>query len=208
MDTDSTFPVVAGPLPASACRQLPFHRFAAASSSPPPWFPSSPSPTAATGAPPVTTRSRALTLTSMPAAAQQQQGPPPGAGGDTAAAAAAAAVAEVEDRMDLLWEDFNEELARGGRGSCCRAGNAGGGLQQASDLWSSGSSEPAAARGCAPVLRPSSRAGGAVRHCRRRAGTWVLLMRIFTRLFVIEKTVSASAAAARRQHAAATARAS
>jgi len=115
----------------------------------------------------------------------------------------------VEDRMDLLWEDFNEELAR----SCCRARAAGGGLQQARDLWSSGSSdaessEPAAARGCAPVLRPSSRAGGAVRHCRRRAGTWVLLMRIFRRLFVIEKTVSASAAAARRQHAAATARAS
>jgi len=130
-------------------------------------------------------------------AAAVQQGPT-GAGGE---AAAAAAVAEVEDRMDLLWEDFNEELARAG------------GLQQARDLCSSGSSdaessEPAAARGCAPVLRPSSRAAGAVRHCRRRAGTWVLLMRIFRRLFVIEKTVSASAAAARRQHAAATARAS
>jgi hypothetical protein len=140
-------------------------------------------------------------------AAAAQQGPTPGEGGD------AAAVAEVEDRMDLLWEDFNEELARGGRGSF-RARDAAGGLQQARDLWSSGSSdaesssEPAAARGCAPVLRPSSRATGAVRHCRRRAGTWVLLMRIFRRLFVIEKTVSASAAAARRQHAAATTRAS
>lgn len=97
-------------------------------------------------------------------------------------AMAAARQAAVEDRMDLLWEDFNEELARGL-------------WPESSDYSSDAESEPAAARGCAPALRPSSRAGAA-RHCRRRAGTWVLLIRIFRRLFVIEKTVAAATARA------------
>lgn len=153
--------VVAGPLSAAAWRQLPFPRFAAATSTAPPCR-SPPSPPAAAAA---------LKRTAMAAARQG----PAGAGADAA----------VEDRMDLLWEDFNEELARGG--FCCRAAAAGGG---GGGPWppSDSESEPAAARGCAPVLRPSSRAG-AVRHCRRRAGTWALLMRIFRRLFVVEKTV-------------------
>lgn len=159
--------VVAGPLSAAAWRQLPFPRFAAATSTAPPCR-SPPSPPAAAAA-------AALKRTAMAAARQG----PPGAGADAA----------VEDRMDLLWEDFNEELARGGS---CRVGVAAGlarGLwPESSDYSSDAESEPAAARGCAPVLRPSSRAG-AVRHCRRRAGTWALLMRIFRRLFVVEKTV-------------------
>lgn len=145
--------VVAGPLSAAAWRQLPFPPFAAASSTAPtPPCRSPPSPPAAAAA---------LKRTAMAAARQG----PAGAGADAA----------VEDRMDLLWEDFNEELARGL-------------WPESSDYSSDAESEPAAARGCAPVLRPSSRAG-AVRHCRRRAGTWALLMRIFRRLFVVEKTV-------------------
>jgi hypothetical protein len=173
MDMDLTFPAtstappeppaaVAGPLPAAAaaCRELPSPRFAVVARSPPPLSP--PPPPAA--APPPVTSGGAPTLTAV--------APPAGAGGD----------ATEEDRMDLLWEDFNEELARAG--SCCCRAAAGGGPWPASDS----ESEPAAARGCAPVLRPSSRAG-AVRHCRRRAGTWALLMRIFRRLFVVEKTV-------------------
>lgn len=163
--------VVAGPLSAAAWRQLPFPRFAAATSTAPPCR-SPPSPPAAAAA---------LKRTAMAAARQG----PAGAGADAA----------VEDRMDLLWEDFNEELARGGS---CRVGVAAGlarGLwPESSDYSSDAESELAAARGCAPALRPSSRAGAA-RHCRRRAGTWVLLIRIFRRLFVIEKTVAAAATA-------------
>ena len=122
-----------------------------------------------------------------------------GAGGDVDAAAAAAAAAEVEDRMDLLWEDFNEELAlarrrargRGGGSSWRDRGD--GLLVLEAGPWSSPSdagSEPAGRVGCAPVLRPSSRAAGGARHYRRRAGSWVLLVRIFRRLFVIDKTIS------------------
>jgi hypothetical protein len=152
--------VVAGPLSAAAWRQLPFPPFAAASSTAPtPPCRSPPSPPAAAAA---------LKRTAMAAARQG----PAGAGADAA----------VEDRMDLLWEDFNEELARGL-------------WPESSDYSSDAESEPAAARGCAPALRPSSRAGAA-RHCRRRAGTWVLLIRIFRRLFVIEKTVAAATARA------------
>lgn len=151
--------VVAGPLSAAAWRQLPFPLFAAASSTAPPCR-SPPSPPAAAAA--------ALKRTAMAAARQGSAG----AGADAA----------VEDRMDLLWEDFNEELARGL-------------WPESSDYSSDAESEPAAARGCAPALRPSSRAGAA-RHCRRRAGTWVLLIRIFRRLFVIEKTVAAATARA------------
>uniref|UniRef100_A0A0A9C176 Uncharacterized protein n=1 Tax=Arundo donax TaxID=35708 RepID=A0A0A9C176_ARUDO len=162
----TTAPEPAGPGP--RCR-LRFPHVAAE----PLWFP--PSPTAADA--------MAEEAEPRPVAAK--------AGGE-----AASADEVVEDRMDLLWEDFNEELAlrRAGRGSCSRA--AAGGLEPSSE--SDAESEPAgrAQYGCAPVLRPSSRAGGAG-HYRRRAGSWVLLMRIFRRLFVIEKTISAAA----RQHA-------
>ena len=118
-------------------------------------------------------------------------------GGDDVAAAVAA---EAEDRMDLLWEDFNEELALArrrarGRGGGSWRGRGDGQLLvlEAAGPWSSPSdagSEPAGRVGCAPVLRPSSRAAGGARHYRRRAGSWVLLVRIFRRLFVIDKTIS------------------
>uniref|UniRef100_A0A0A9HPY4 Uncharacterized protein n=1 Tax=Arundo donax TaxID=35708 RepID=A0A0A9HPY4_ARUDO len=132
----------------------------------------------------------------LPGAEEPPRPEKAGAGGE--APAPAPADEEVEDRMDLLWEDFNEELAlrrRAGRGSCSR-----GGLEVSSE--SDAESEPAGC-GCAPlVLRPSSRVGGAGQY-RRRAGSWVLLMRIFRRLFVIEKTISAAG----RQHAATSTRA-
>jgi hypothetical protein len=101
----------------------------------------------------------------------------------------AAALGELEGRMDLLWEDFffNEELlakrraAGGGSGPC---------YPQSSDGEESDSAPGRGAlAACFPVLRPSPRAGGAG-HYRRRAGSWVLLMRIFRSLFVIDKTVS------------------
>ena len=135
---------------------------------------------------------------SPPAAAADamaEEGPRAPGGDDVAAAVAA----EAEDRMDLLWEDFNEELAlarrrargRGGGSSWRDRGD--GLLVLEAGPWSSPSdagSEPAGRVGCAPVLRPSSRAAGGARHYRRRAGSWVLLMRIFRRLFVIDKTIS------------------
>lgn len=101
-----------------------------------------------------------------------------------------------EDKMDLLWEDFNEELLAMRRAGLHRH-----------DLSSSDDgeedSDSAAGRvppGCFPVLRPAARAGLAG-HYRRRAGTWVLLMRIFRRLFVIDKTITSSSSSAGR-HAA------
>ncbi|XP_062225692.1 uncharacterized protein LOC133924257 [Phragmites australis] len=153
---DLTFPATAAtPQPAGPgpLCRLSFAHLAAS----PLWFPPSP--------------------TDDDAMAEEEQRPEaPKVGGEAAAD-------EVEDRMDLLWEDFNEELG----GSCCD------GLEPSS---SDAESERFAPHGCAPVLRPSSRAGGAG-HYRRRAGSWVLLMRIFRRLFVIDKTISAAA----RQHA-------
>ena len=87
-----------------------------------------------------------------------------------------------EEKMDMLWENFNEELEALQRraGSCSKAA---WGLQELSDT----ESERGRA-GCAPMLRASSRAGG----YRRTGGSWVLLMRIFKRLFVVEKTFSAA----------------
>jgi hypothetical protein len=111
--------------------------------------------------------------------------PPPGPGKEMEAVA----LGELEDRMDLLWEDFffNEELlakrqaAGGGSGPC---------YSESSDGEESDSAPGRdALAACFPVLRPSARAGGAG-HYRRRAGSWVLLMRIFRRLFVIDKTAS------------------
>jgi hypothetical protein len=97
----------------------------------------------------------------------------------------AAADVELEDRMDLLWEDFNEELlamrrAGGGPGPCSSDG-------EASD----------SAPGRIPVLRQAARAVGAG-HYRRRAGSWVLLVRIFRRFFVIDKTIAPVASTRRR----------
>ncbi|PAN38209.1 hypothetical protein PAHAL_7G154700 [Panicum hallii] len=166
----------------TAPEEIPFPRFAAAL---PPRLPPSP-PAAAADA----------MAEEGPRAPEMKAGA--GAGGDDAASAAAAA--EVEDRMDLLWEDFNEELAlarrraRGRGGSWRERGE--GLLVLEAGPWSEPSSpsdagsEPAGRVGCAPVLRPSSRAAGGARHYRRRAGSWVLLMRIFRRLFVIDKTIS------------------
>ncbi|KAK3144728.1 hypothetical protein QOZ80_4AG0317030 [Eleusine coracana subsp. coracana] len=96
---------------------------------------------------------------------------------------------EEEERMDLLWEDFNEELRAMRR--------AGGPHELQSESSDDGDDSNPAAAGCFPVLRPAARAGGPG-HYRRRAGTWVLLMRIFRRLFVVEKTITAPTA---RRHA-------
>ncbi|CAO2035152.1 unnamed protein product [Urochloa humidicola] len=193
------------PAPPSACRPRPLPRFAAAR---PPWFPSSPPPPLS---------SRATAAVTMP---QEEPRPPPtekSAGHADAAAAAVAAEAELEERMDMLWEDFNEELsqkaARRRRRARPRGGSwrddRGGGIvfdgpwseEPSSPASDAESSEPEAARGvgCGPVLRPSARAAAGARHCRRRAGRWVLLMRIFRRLFVVEKTISAAAVVARQR---------
>ncbi|CAN6228168.1 unnamed protein product [Urochloa humidicola] len=188
------------PAPPSACRPRPLPRFAAAR---PPWFPSSP---------PSPLSSRATAAVTMPQ--EEPRPPPPEKSAGHADAAASAAEAELEERMDMLWEDFNEELSQHAarrrprarpRGGSWRDDRGGGdGLAFEGRPWSeepaslgsdAESEEPAAARGvgCGPVLRPSARAAAGARHCRRRAGRWVLLMRIFRRLFVVEKTISAVA---------------
>ncbi|CAN6270143.1 unnamed protein product [Urochloa humidicola] len=84
--------------------------------------------------------------------------------------------------MDLLWEDFNEELSQAARRRArARPRGGGGGSWRDDPLWSEeqpspaseAESEPAAARvvGCGPVLRPSARAAAGARHCSRRAGS-------------------------------------
>ncbi|KAF0893141.1 hypothetical protein E2562_023175 [Oryza meyeriana var. granulata] len=106
--------------------------------------------------------------------------------------------ADEEEKMDLLWENFNEELQQALHqrvGSCRRAdarAAAGAAGMELSPESSDAESESAAALrghfGCAPMmLRPSSRAGGY-----RRTTSWVLLMKIFRRLFVIEKTIASA----------------
>ncbi|CAL5067854.1 unnamed protein product [Urochloa decumbens] len=186
-------PATAGPAPLpAACRQLPLPRLTAAR---PPWFPPSPPPAVPT---------RATAAVVMPEEEPPENTAGTGPGGD-AAAASAAAEAELEERMDMLWEDFNEELssslaarrrarARGGSWRDDRGleGPSSWSEEEPSPAASEAESEPAAARaGCGPLLRPSARAAAGARHCRRRAGRWVLLMRIFRRLFVVEKTISA-----------------
>uniref|UniRef100_A0ACD5UY62 Uncharacterized protein n=1 Tax=Avena sativa TaxID=4498 RepID=A0ACD5UY62_AVESA len=86
-----------------------------------------------------------------------------------------------EEKMDMLWENFNEELE-----ALRRAGS----YSKAAESDTESEAEEERGRGCAPVLRASSRAGGTGRYYRRTGGSWVLLMRIFKRLFVVEKTVS------------------
>uniref|UniRef100_A0A0E0P9F5 Uncharacterized protein n=1 Tax=Oryza rufipogon TaxID=4529 RepID=A0A0E0P9F5_ORYRU len=115
------------------------------------------------------------------------------------------AARDKEEKMDQLWENFNEELRQALHqrvGSCPRAdarAAAAAGMELSPET-SDAESEPAAAAalrghiGCAPMLRPSSRAGAG--GYRRTATSWVLLMKIFRRLFVIEKTISSSSAAA------------
>uniref|UniRef100_A0ACD5UQN9 Uncharacterized protein n=1 Tax=Avena sativa TaxID=4498 RepID=A0ACD5UQN9_AVESA len=99
-----------------------------------------------------------------------------------------------EEKMDMLWENFNEELEALRRtGSYSKAAAA----AAACELSDTDSEAEERGRGCAPVLRASSRAGGTGQYYRRTGGSWVLLMRIFKRLFVVEKTVSA--ASRRRQ---------
>jgi hypothetical protein len=92
-----------------------------------------------------------------------------------------------EEKMDMLWENFNEELEALRRaGSYSKATY---GLEELSDTESEAAER---GRGCAPMLRASSRAGGTGQYYRRTGGSWVLLMRIFKRLFVVEKTISAA----------------
>ncbi|KAG8064560.1 hypothetical protein GUJ93_ZPchr0004g39750 [Zizania palustris] len=109
-----------------------------------------------------------------------------GAGGGGAAAA------DDEEKMDLLWEDFNEELAavQGHRVGSFPRSEA---VARAAGLELSESdteSEPPPGHGCAPMLLASSRAGATGHY--RRTSSWLLLMKIFKRLFVIEKTISSS----------------
>ncbi|KAM0855669.1 hypothetical protein ACQ4PT_049611 [Festuca glaucescens] len=90
-----------------------------------------------------------------------------------------------EEKMDMLWENFNEELEALRRaGSYSKAA--------ACELSDTESEAAERGRGYAPMLRASSRAGGTGQYYRRTGGSWVLLMRIFKRLFVVEKTVSAA----------------
>jgi hypothetical protein len=90
-----------------------------------------------------------------------------------------------EEKMDMLWENFNEELEALRRaGSYSKAA--------ACELSDTESEAAERGRGCAPMLRASSRAGGTGQYYRRTGGSWVLLMRIFKRLFVVEKTISAA----------------
>jgi hypothetical protein len=135
---------------------------------------------------------------------------------DTAAAAPASAKSgarakperpdapEVQqERMDLLWESFNEELLllrrQRGRSSSnngppepddwflCPLSMSGA----ESDEEASAVSSPGRARyGCAPtMLRASSRAGQFYATPRRRGrggGGWALLLRLFRRLFAVD----------------------
>uniref|UniRef100_A0A0A9D743 Uncharacterized protein n=1 Tax=Arundo donax TaxID=35708 RepID=A0A0A9D743_ARUDO len=128
--------------------------------------------------------------------------------------------AAYDERMDLLWESFNEDLllrrAACSKAAAATADHAGGvalpGLDPdwclchspPSDAESeeTSASSPARARyGCAPtMLRVSSRAGGAGQFCsspRRRPGRgggaaagWALLLRLFRRLFAVDKPAS------------------
>lgn len=99
-----------------------------------------------------------------------------------------AAGADGEDKMDMLWENFNEELEALRRAGSCSKKTAACGLDELSDTESEAGER---GRGCAPMLWASSRAGGTGQYY-RRSGSWVLLMRIFKRLFVVEKTISAA----------------
>ncbi|RLN09830.1 skin secretory protein xP2-like [Panicum miliaceum] len=128
----------------------------------------------------------------------------------------AAAVADAE-RMDKLWESFNEEPLLLRRGRTKPADRPGGNHKDwylcsyppsddAEDSEGTSASSPAERRGygCAPtMLRASSRAGGAGQFCggsprggRRRgaAAGWALLLRLFRRLLAVDKATAASRA--------------
>ncbi|KAJ1279492.1 hypothetical protein BS78_04G161000 [Paspalum vaginatum] len=102
-------------------------------------------------------------------------------------------VADAE-RMDKLWESFNEDPDRWFLCDCSQSTD---GAESEEGTCAS----PAArcGYGCAPaMLRASSRAGGAGQFCRRRgsprrrgaAAGWALLLRLFRRLFTVDKTSS------------------
>ncbi|KAG8071019.1 hypothetical protein GUJ93_ZPchr0006g42667 [Zizania palustris] len=114
-----------------------------------------------------------------------------------------AAAAADEERMDLLWEDFNDELLlqlRRQRAAAvgCPAGtptpSPGDGRSPPSDEETSMS--PGRLHGCAPtMLRASSRAGGVGQFYGRRGGGrcrssratgWDLLLRLFRKLFAVD----------------------
>ncbi|KAL5213273.1 hypothetical protein ABZP36_024120 [Zizania latifolia] len=127
-----------------------------------------------------------------------------GGGGQATVAVAQherAAAAADEERMDLLWEDFNDELLlqlRRQRAAAagCPAGtptpSPGDGRSPPSDEETSMS--PGRLHGCAPtMLRASSRAGGVGQfygrrgRCRSsRATGWELLLRLFRKLFAVD----------------------
>lgn len=194
----------------------------------------------------LTTRPVATAPESAGSAIGPHAGPPPkrrAAATATDDKQRAAALADAE-RMDRLWESFNEDLVvlrrhvrDRGRRSKSAAEHPGGtntntkaprGLDDDDDHWylcnysaSSGAdddesdsqetsaSSPAERRGygCAPtMLRASSRAGGAGQFCgagashrgRRRgrgggaAAGWALLLRLFRRLFAVDRTAPPS----------------
>ena len=86
-----------------------------------------------------------------------------------------------EDRMDLLWEGFNDDVKLPRR--------------RRPDSPDTESDETSTTSGCAPttMLRASSRAGGAGQFCSsNRSGRgsrttgWTLLLRLFQRLFAVD----------------------
>ncbi|KAG8082066.1 hypothetical protein GUJ93_ZPchr0014g47129 [Zizania palustris] len=151
----------------------------------PPWFPSL-FPVAAA---PVTVESKDVDDEELEptsdAGSRQEEGEE---GKAEAAELSSGGAADEEEKMDLLWENFNEELALHGRhhvGSCPRSSAAAAGKELP---------EPAVllrGHACTPMLRASSRAAGTAQYY-RRTSSWVLLIKIFRRLFVIEKTISSA----------------
>lgn len=187
----------------------------------------------------LTTRPVATAPESAGSAIGPHAGPPPkrrAAATDDKQRAVALADAE---RMDRLWESFNEDLVAlrrhvrdRGRRSKSAAEHPGGtntntkaprgladddddhwylcnysassGADDESDGQETSASSPAERRGygCAPtMLRASSRAGGAGQFCgagashrgRRRGGAaagWALLLRLFRRLFAVDRTAA------------------
>ncbi|KAF7001851.1 hypothetical protein CFC21_017432 [Triticum aestivum] len=174
-------------------RLLPFPHFASS----PLWFPGDGVAVAPVAA--VVSRRTADGMeeqepTSSDSAAGRRSKGERGGEADEEGAVVRATGADGEDKMDKLWENFNEELEALRRaGSCPKKTAAACGLDELSDTESEAGER---GRGCAPMLRASSRAGATGQYY-RRSGSWVLLMRIFKRLFVVEKT---AVSAAHRRH--------
>ncbi|XP_040377134.1 uncharacterized protein LOC102720120 [Oryza brachyantha] len=115
-----------------------------------------------------------------------------------------------EERMDLLWEDFNDELLlqlrrlqRAGSGGAAGTGapsladNDGRHSPPPADEEETSSSPGGGLYGCAPtMLRASSRAGAVGQFYggrgrgggRSRATGWELLLRLFRKLFAVDKS--------------------